>query len=54
MSRWWAAGWLVPLAVQVAHTIAVAPTYRVGSFDDDANYLMAAHVLASAQVGSPA
>ena len=46
-SRWWAAGWLVPLAVQVAHTIAVAPTYRVGSFDDDANYLMAAHVLAS-------
>jgi hypothetical protein len=46
-SRWWAAGWLVPLAVQLAHTIAVAPTYRVGSFDDDANYLMAAHVLAS-------
>ena len=27
--------------------LAVAPTYHVGSFDDDANYLMAAHVLAS-------
>ena len=38
---------MVPLAVQVAHAIAVAPTYHVGSFDDDANYLMAAHVLAS-------
>jgi hypothetical protein len=25
----------------------VAPTYHVGSFDDDGNYLMAAHVLAS-------
>jgi hypothetical protein len=37
----------VPLAIQVVHTIAVAPTYHVGSFDDDANYLMAAHVLAS-------
>ncbi len=46
-SPWWALGWLVPLALQVAHTIAVAPTYHVGSFDDDANYLMAAHVLAS-------
>jgi hypothetical protein len=33
--------------VQVAHSVAVAPTYQVGSFDDDANYLMAAHVLAS-------
>ncbi len=29
------------------HTVAVAPTYHVGSFDDDGNYLMAAHVLAS-------
>ncbi len=46
-SYWWALGWLLPLVVQVVHTIAVAPTYRVGSFDDDANYLMAAHVLAS-------
>jgi hypothetical protein len=46
-SRWLALGWLVPLAVQVVHTFAVAPAYRVGSFDDDANYLMAAHVLAS-------
>ena len=44
---WSALGWLLPLAVQVAHIIAVAPTYHVGSFDDDANYLMAAHVLAS-------
>jgi len=42
-----ALGWLVPLAVQVVHTIAVAPAYHVGSFDDDANYLMAAHVLAA-------
>jgi hypothetical protein len=42
-----ALGWLVPLAVQVVHTFAVAPAYRVGSFDDDANYLMAAHVLAA-------
>ena len=33
--------------VQLAHTAVVAPTYHVGSFDDDANYLMAAHVLAS-------
>ena len=46
-SGWWALGWLVPLAVQVVHTLAVAPTYHVGSFDDDGNYLMAAHVLAS-------
>lgn len=37
----------MPLAVQVAHTVAVAPAYHVGSFDDDANYLMAAHVLAA-------
>ena len=44
---WWALGWLLPLVVQVVHTVAVAPTYHVGSFDDDANYLMAAHVLAS-------
>ena len=46
-SGWWALGWLLPLCIQIAHTIAVAPTYHVGSFDDDANYLMAAHVLAS-------
>ena len=30
-SPWLALGWLLPLAVQVAHTIAVAPTYHVGS-----------------------
>ena len=47
ISRWWALGWLVPMAIQLAHTLAVAPTYYVGSFDDDANYLMAAHVLAA-------
>jgi hypothetical protein len=35
------------MAIQLAHTLAVAPTYYVGSFDDDANYLMAAHVLAA-------
>jgi hypothetical protein len=46
-SRWWVLGWLVPLALQLAHTVAVAPTYHVGSFDDDGNYLMAAHVLAT-------
>ncbi len=46
-SGWWALGWLVPLVIQVVHTVAVAPTYHVGSFDDDGNYLMAAHVLAS-------
>ena len=46
-SSWWALGWLVPLALQLAHAAAVAPTYHVGSFDDDANYLMAAHVLAA-------
>ena len=46
-SAWWALGWLVPLLVQVAHTLVVAPVYHVGSFDDDANYLMAAHVLAA-------
>ena len=47
VSRWWVLGWLVPMVVQLAHTMAVAPTYFVGSFDDDANYLMAAHVLAA-------
>ena len=46
-SRWWVLGWLLPLCIQIAHTLAVAPTYHVGSFDDDANYLMAAHVLAA-------
>ncbi len=46
-ATWWALGWLVPLVVQIVHTVAVAPTYHVGSFDDDGNYLMAAHVLAS-------
>ncbi len=46
-SGWWALGWVVPLVIQIAHTIAVAPAYQVGSFDDDANYLMAAHVLAA-------
>ncbi|HTW07680.1 MAG TPA: phospholipid carrier-dependent glycosyltransferase, partial [Acidimicrobiales bacterium] len=45
-SRWWALGWLAPLALQLVHTLAVWPTYHVGSFDDDGNYLMAAHVLA--------
>lgn len=45
-NRWWALGWLVPLAIQLGHAVVVAPTYHVGSFDDDANYLMAAHVLA--------
>ena len=45
-SRGWALGWVLPLVVQLAHTAVVAPTYHVGSFDDDANYLMAAHVLA--------
>ncbi|MGH9106010.1 MAG: hypothetical protein ACRDZX_09265 [Acidimicrobiales bacterium] len=44
--RWWALGWLLPLALQLAHVAVVAPAYHVGSFDDDANYLMAAHVLA--------
>ena len=46
-SRRWVLGWLLPLALQLAHTVAVAPTYHVGSFDDDGNYLMAGHVLAS-------
>ncbi len=46
LSSWWLLGWLLPLAVQTAHTVIVAPTYQVGSFDDDANYLMAAHLLA--------
>ena len=45
-SRWWALGWVVPLVLQLVHAAVVAPTYHVGSFDDDANYLMAAHVLA--------
>lgn len=40
------AGWIVPLSLQVLHTVMVAPYYHVGSFDDDGNYLMAAHVLA--------
>jgi hypothetical protein len=35
------------MVVQIVHGVVVAPTYHVGSFDDDANYLMAAHVLAS-------
>jgi hypothetical protein len=46
-ASWWALAWLLPLAVQIGHTIAVGPAYHVGSFDDDGNYLMAAHVLAS-------
>jgi len=46
-SRWWVLGWALPMVVQLVHALAVAPTYHVGSFDDDANYLMAAHVLAS-------
>ncbi|HET9059954.1 MAG TPA: hypothetical protein VFN61_08540, partial [Acidimicrobiales bacterium] len=41
------AAWFVPLIVQVVHALAIAPTYHVGSFDDDGNYLMAAHVLAN-------
>jgi Dolichyl-phosphate-mannose-protein mannosyltransferase len=47
LSRWWALGWLLPVALQLVHTVAVWPNYHVGSFDDDGNYLMAAHVLAS-------
>ena len=44
---WWVLGWFLPLAVQLLHAAVVAPAYHVGSFDDDANYLMAAHVLAN-------
>jgi len=44
--RLWALGWILPLVLQFCHALAIAPTYHVGSFDDDANYLMAAHVLA--------
>ena len=40
-------GWVLPLAVQIVHAVVVAPHYHVGSFDDDANYLMIAHLLAS-------
>jgi len=47
LSAWWLLGWLVPLAVQIVHAVVVAPAYHVGSFDDDANYLMAAHTLAA-------
>lgn len=36
----------MPLAVQLVHTLVVAPYYHVGSFDDDGNYLMAARALA--------
>ncbi|HTV10816.1 MAG TPA: hypothetical protein VME20_03055 [Acidimicrobiales bacterium] len=46
-NKWWVLGWVLPLALEVAHALALAPTYHVGSFDDDANYLMAAHVLAN-------
>lgn len=35
------------MVLQLVHTAAVAPYYHVGSFDDDGNYLMAAHVLAA-------
>lgn len=47
LSPWWALGWLAPLALQLLHTLLVVPYYHVGSFDDDGNYLMAAHVLAA-------
>ncbi len=46
-AAWWWLGWALPLALQLVHSAVVAPHYHVGSFDDDANYLMAAHVLAS-------
>jgi hypothetical protein len=46
-SSWWALAWLLAMVVQIVHTASVASTYHVGSFDDDGNYLMAAHVLAS-------
>jgi hypothetical protein len=49
-TRWWgrpsvAVG--VPLLVGLAHVALVAPHYFVGSFDDDASYLLAARALAS-------
>jgi len=43
--------WLVAVAgatvLGLAHALAVAPHYHVGSFDDDANYILAARALAS-------
>ncbi len=44
---WTWLGWVLPLVVQLVHAVVVAPHYHVGSFDDDGNYLMIAHVLAS-------
>ncbi len=40
--------WLLLIAtlVAVAHAIAIAPHYRVGSFDDDANYVLVARAIA--------
>ncbi len=37
---------LVTASLALAHALAVAPSYHVGSFDDDASYLMAARALA--------
>jgi hypothetical protein len=34
------------LVVGVAHALAIAPAYHVGSFDDDANYVLVARALA--------
>ncbi len=43
--RW--AGFAAPLAIGLVHTLVVARRYHVGSFDDDASYILAARALAT-------
>jgi hypothetical protein len=47
-ARPWATAAGIGLAlVAVGHVLAIAPHYRVGSFDDDAGYIMVAKALAA-------
>jgi hypothetical protein len=51
-SRWWsrpALGVGLPLLVGIVHAALVAPHYFVGSFDDDAGYILTARALLAGQ-----
>ncbi|HSS10606.1 MAG TPA: hypothetical protein VLL25_12020, partial [Acidimicrobiales bacterium] len=46
--RWlWLAGLAALVVLGVVHTLVVARRYHVGSFDDDASYILSARALAS-------
>lgn len=47
---WWHRRWLLvgaPAALGLLHVALIAPLYSVGSFDDDASYILGARVLAA-------